>query len=110
MRKKTGLIFFPAFDWAISATHPEREERLLYTRDQVFEEGILDLPEIEEFTPRLATEHDIARAHFCVPGVKDQVLEAHRIAAGATLNLGDRIIAGDLRNGFAWFGLPATTP
>ena len=25
--KKTGLIFFPAFDWAISPTHPEREER-----------------------------------------------------------------------------------
>ena len=31
----TGLVFFPAFDWAISPTHPEREERLLYTRDQV---------------------------------------------------------------------------
>ncbi|MDM7920141.1 MAG: hypothetical protein QUS12_13375 [Methanosarcina sp.] len=29
--RKTGLIFFPAFDWAISPTHPEREERLLYT-------------------------------------------------------------------------------
>lgn len=101
MIKKTGLIFFPAFDWAISSTHPEREERLLYTRDQMFEEGVLDLPEIEEFSPRLATEHDIARAHFCVPGVKEQVLEAHRIAAGATLNLGDRIITGELKNGFA---------
>ena len=41
---KTGLIFFPAFDWAISPTHPEREERLLYTRDQIFEEGLMDLP------------------------------------------------------------------
>ena len=29
-----GVIFFPAFDWAISPTHPEREERLLYTQDQ----------------------------------------------------------------------------
>ncbi|WP_269850506.1 hypothetical protein [Methanosarcina horonobensis] len=37
--RRTGLIFFPAFDWAISPTHPEREERLLYTRDQIFEEG-----------------------------------------------------------------------
>jgi len=27
----TGLVFFPAYDWAISASHPEREERLLYT-------------------------------------------------------------------------------
>lgn len=34
---KTGLIFFPAFDWAISPTHPEREERLLYTRDQILD-------------------------------------------------------------------------
>ena len=52
--KKTGLIFFPAFDWAISPTHPEREERLLYTRDQIFEEGLMDLPEITEYKPRLA--------------------------------------------------------
>ncbi|AEF94267.1 histone deacetylase superfamily [Desulfotomaculum nigrificans CO-1-SRB] len=101
MIKKTGLIFFPAFDWAISATHPEREERLLYTRDQMFEEGILDLPEIVEYSPRLASEQDIARVHFCVPGVADQVVEAHRIAAGATLNLGDRIMAGEIHNGFA---------
>ncbi|WP_003544802.1 histone deacetylase family protein [Desulfotomaculum nigrificans] len=101
MIKKTGLIFFPAFDWAISATHPEREERLLYTRDQMFEEGILDLPEIVEYSPRLASEQDIARVHFCVPGVADQVVEAHRIAAGAALNLGDRIMAGEIHNGFA---------
>ena len=25
---KVGLIFFPAFDWEISPTHPERKERL----------------------------------------------------------------------------------
>jgi len=42
--RKMGLIFFPAFDWAITPTHPEREERLLYTRDQIFEEGLMDLP------------------------------------------------------------------
>ena len=39
----TGLVFFPAFDWAISPTHPEREERLLYTQDQVLEEGLFDV-------------------------------------------------------------------
>ena len=38
--KPLGLVFFPAFDWAISPTHPEREERLLFTRDQVLEEGL----------------------------------------------------------------------
>jgi len=31
--RPTGVIFFPAFDWAISPTNPEREERLLYTLD-----------------------------------------------------------------------------
>lgn len=40
MNKRTlGVVFFPAFDWAISPTHPEREERLLYTQDQLREEG-----------------------------------------------------------------------
>ncbi|MEW5952755.1 MAG: histone deacetylase [Bacillota bacterium] len=101
MSKKTGLIFFPAFDWAISPTHPEREERLLYTRDQIFEEGVMDLPQIREYTPRLATLHDIARVHFCVPRVQSQVKEAHLIAAGSALHLGDCIIGGEIRNGFA---------
>ncbi|MGQ9823741.1 MAG: histone deacetylase family protein [Desulfotomaculales bacterium] len=99
--KKTGIVFFPAFDWAISATHPEREERLLYTRDQIFEEGVLDLPQILEYPPRLATSHDISRVHFCVPRVQSRVTEAHLIAAGATMLLGDRIISGEIRNGFA---------
>jgi acetoin utilization deacetylase AcuC-like enzyme len=99
--KKTGVIFFPAFDWAISPTHPEREERLLYTRDQIFEEGLLDLPQIEEYPPKLATIHDIARVHFCVPRVQSQVTEAHLIAAGAAMSLGDSIMQGKIRNGFA---------
>lgn len=98
---KTGLIFFPAFDWAISPTHPEREERLLYTRDQIFEEGLMDLPEIEEYKPRLATTKDIARVHFCVPDVEAQITEAHLIAAGSVLTLADALERKDIRNGFA---------
>jgi acetoin utilization deacetylase AcuC-like enzyme len=98
---KTGLIFFPAFDWAISPTHPEREERLLYTRDQIFEEGLMDLPQIKEYKPRLATFKDIARTHICVPGVKDQVTEAHLIAAGACLTIADAVMSGEIKNGFA---------
>lgn len=98
---KTGLIFFPAFDWAISPTHPEREERLLYTRDQIFEEGLMDLPEIEEYKPRLATPKDISRVHFCVPNVEAQVTEAHLIAAGSVLTLVDAKEKGAIRNGFA---------
>ncbi|HWI54494.1 MAG TPA: histone deacetylase [Desulfobacteria bacterium] len=98
---QTGLIFFPAFDWAISPTHPEREERLLYTRDQIFEEGLMDLPQIKEYKPRLAEFKDIARTHFCVPRAKDQVSEAHLIAAGASLVIADALMKGEIRNGFA---------
>ncbi|MBO8137590.1 MAG: histone deacetylase [Desulfotomaculum sp.] len=101
MKNKTGLVFFPAFDWSIGPVHPEREERLLYTRDQIFEEGVLDLPEIVEYRPQVATPHEVARAHFCVPGVDDQVLVAHRIAAGAAIRLSDRIMNGEIKNGFA---------
>jgi len=98
---KTGLVFFPAFDWAIEPTHPEREERLLYTRDQIFEEGVMDLPEVAEMAPRLCHPHDILRTHFCVPDVASLTTEAHLIAAGAGQVLGDEILAGRLKNGFA---------
>ena len=55
-KKSLGLVFFPAFDWAISPTHPEREERLLYTRDQLFEEGIADIEGIQFYNPIIAHE------------------------------------------------------
>lgn len=42
-QNKLGLILFPAFDWRITPTHPEREERLLYTIDQIEEEGFLTM-------------------------------------------------------------------
>lgn len=99
--RKTGLIFFPAFDWAISPTHPEREERLLYTRDQLFEEGILDLPQIVEMKPRVAELKDIARVHFCVPDVEDQATAAHLVAAGSTLAIADAVLNKEIDNGFA---------
>ncbi len=98
---KTGLIFFPAFDWAISPTHPEREERLLYTRDQIFEEGILDNPKLVEYKPRLTEKADIQRVHFCVPDIETQTTTAHFISAGSALKLGDALMAGEIKNGFA---------
>lgn len=99
--KPTGVLFFPAFDWAISPTHPEREERLLYTRDQLFEEGIMDLPEIREYHPRLATSKDISRVHFCVPDVESRVTEAHLVSAGSTLVMADAFMQGEIKNAFA---------
>ena len=99
--KKTGLIFFPAFDWAISPTHPEREERLLYTRDQIFEEGLMDLPQIAEYKPRLADFRDIARVHFCIPDIEAQATIPHRISAGSCLVLADALMRGEVKNAFA---------
>ncbi len=99
--KPTGIIFFPAFDWAISPTHPEREERLLYTRDQIFEEGIMDLPEIREYHPRLATAKDVSRIHFCVPDVESRVTEAHMVSAGCAMVMADAFIQKEVKNAFA---------
>ncbi|QGT99434.1 Deacetylase [Candidatus Syntrophocurvum alkaliphilum] len=99
--KQTGLLFFPAFDWAITPTHPEREERLLYTRDLIFEEGVMDLQEIKEYQPRLAEIKDIARVHFCIPDIESQILKAHLIAAGGSLVMADAFFNKEIKNAFA---------
>lgn len=101
MADKLGLCFFPAFDWAISPTHPEREERLLYTRDQLFEEGVMDLPGIKEYRPGIASYKDIARVHFCLPDVASQVTEAHLIAAGGAITLAEAWRRGEVERAFA---------
>ena len=68
--RRLGVVFFPAFDWAISPTHPEREERLLYTRDQLLEEGLFDIPGITEHRLDMADHRQLARVHFCLPSVR----------------------------------------
>ena len=80
--RRLGVVFFPAFDWAISATHPEREERLLYTRDQLQEEGLFDIPGISEYRPSFASHAQLARAHFCLPSVGAVSTDSHLAAAG----------------------------
>ena len=99
--KPTGVIFFPAFDWAITPTHPEREERLLYTRDQIFEEGIMDMPEVSEYHPRLATVKEVSRTHFCVPDVESRVTQAHMVSAGSAMVMADAFMKGEVKNAFA---------
>ena len=89
MSKYTGLVFFPAFDWAISPTHPEREERLLYTRDQLLEEGVLDFPDIIEYKAKFADKQDILRTHFCLPSFENVITDAHLIAAGSAILIGE---------------------
>ncbi len=98
---RTGLVFFPAFDWAISENHPEREERLLYTQDQVFEEGLLDVEGIVEFKPDLATVGDIQRVHFCVPDELSVATESHLISAGGAKTIGTQVLEKKVERGFA---------
>lgn len=99
--KKTGLIFFPAFDWAISPDHPEREERLLYTQDQVFEEGLLDFPNIVEYKPGLATHADVNRCHICVPNAQHLTTNSHLISAGGAITAAQKVLTGEVDNAFA---------
>lgn len=100
-KNKLGLVFFPAFDWAISPTHPEREERLLYTQDQLFEEGIEDIEGIEFFNPILAEEKDIKRVHFCVPDVKARVTKSHLISAGGAIKAFQMVMEKKVDKAFA---------
>ena len=96
-----GLVFFPAFDWAISPTHPEREERLLYTQDQIFEEGLFDIEGVQEFKPEIATEKDIRRVHFCVPDVASVTTQSHMISAGGARTIAKAVLEKRIEKGFA---------
>ncbi len=100
-KHKTGLVLFPAFDWAISPTHPEREERLLYTQDQIIEEGLFDIDGIMEFKPDLVTLQDIQRVHFCVPDVWSVTTESHFISAGGAKTIGMAVLDKKIDRGFA---------
>jgi len=96
--KPFGLVFFPAFDWAISPTHPEREERLLYTRDQIVEEGLLDIPGIREYKPRLALAKDAERVHIGVPDISSLITDAHLVSAGGNQSFRAGAPAGSPRH------------
>ncbi|MCD6430743.1 MAG: histone deacetylase [Deltaproteobacteria bacterium] len=96
-----GVIFFPAYDWAISPTHPEREERLLYTQDQLREEGVFDLPNITEYKPEIATYADIERIHFCFPGPREVSTESHLVAAGGAIKAARLVMEKEVDRAFA---------
>lgn len=99
--KKTGIIFFPAFDWSLGESHPEREERLLYTQEQIFEEGIMDLPHIKQYSPGVASIGDVLRTQAILPKTEQHELDAHLIAAGSSIVLGNAIMNNEIANGFA---------
>lgn len=96
-----GVVFFPAFDWAISPTHPEREERLLYTRDQLKEEGLFDIEGITEYRPGLATKDDIRRVHFCLPSVSAVITDSHLASAGGAITAARLVLENREKKAFA---------
>ncbi len=98
---KLGLILFPAYDWAISPTHPEREERLLYTQDQITEEGIEDIENISFYNPEIASKKDIDRVHICYPGADELLTKSHFIAAGGAIKAFDLVLAKKTDKSFA---------
>ncbi len=101
VKNKLGLVFFPAYDWAITPDHPEREERLLYTQDQIIEEGLLDIEGIKEFKPILATFEDVARVHFAVPDIKTLATPSHLISAGGAIAAAEKYMEGLVKKSFA---------
>ncbi|MBO4369659.1 MAG: histone deacetylase [Desulfovibrio sp.] len=92
--RKLGVVFFPAFDWAISRTHPEREERLLYTKDQLKEEGLFDIQGITEYPPEFAKPSDLERVHFCLPTVANVSTESHLASAGGAITAARLVMDG----------------
>ena len=100
-KNSLGIIFFPAFDWAISPTHPERQERLLYTQDQLLEEGLFDIEGITEFKPDVASVEDVERVHFCFPDVPSVATRSHLISAGGAMKAADLVMEGRTDRAFA---------
>lgn len=98
---KVGLILFPAFDWCISPTHPEREERLLYTKDQLIEEGLEDIGNILFFNPELAEYQDVDRVHLCVPSSRKLLTESHLISAGGAIRAAKAVMKKEVKKAFA---------
>ncbi|QLA18155.1 histone deacetylase family protein [Desulfolutivibrio sulfoxidireducens] len=99
--RELGIVFFPAFDWAISPTHPERQERLLYTLDQLREEGVFDIPGIGEYKPDVATIDDVDRAHFCFPDTEGVASPSHLVSAGGAIRAGRLIMEKKAKRAFA---------
>ena len=117
---KTGFLYDPRFlDHDAGRGHPERSERLVSTMNWLESRGWFD--SLVRIDPAMAdpawieTVHDagyIARAEetcrsgapfldVADVGVSRRSSDIARLAAGGALALADRIIAGEVENGFA---------
>lgn len=100
-KRPLGVVLFPAFDWSIGPAHPEREERLLYTQDQLKEEGLFDVENVREFKPDVAEREDVERVHFCFPDVESVATTSHMIAAGGAIKAGRLVMQKKVERAFA---------
>lgn len=101
VKKKLGIILFPAYDWEISKTHPERKERLLYTQDQIFEEGLGDFENIVFYNPKIASEKALKRVHFIHSKLENIVTKSHLIAAGGAIKCLDLVMRKEVNKAFS---------
>ncbi|NIR29482.1 MAG: histone deacetylase [Gammaproteobacteria bacterium] len=117
---KTGFVYDPRFlEHQTEAGHPERAERLVATMDFLKRqpwfsalERVVPQPADRAWVEQVHSAEYIARAsEACRRGfshldvldvsISERSWDVALLAAGAALALGDRVIAGQIRNGFA---------
>lgn len=74
---------------------------MLFTRDQVVEEGLLDLPQIREYKPRMATIADLERVHIGVPDIASLITDAHLVSAGGAITAAEAVLRKETVRSFA---------
>jgi|Deesub1362A_J573_1020465.scaffolds.fasta_scaffold01830_5 acetoin utilization deacetylase AcuC-like enzyme len=116
----TGIVYHRKYlEYEQSATHPERKERLVYTMDQLLEEGIFDSPEIKILEPFEASIEDILEVHteeyvnFLIRksktgGIIDWdtnipvgLFDVAVLAAGGAIRAAEAVLKGEVKNAFA---------
>lgn len=123
LSKPTGLLYDDVYLRHLSgnATHPERPERLIFIREALDKEGLMQ--SLYPIHPRRVTEEELELVHkpsyialvrrelASVQGFRElstgdtvvskDSLEAAEFAAGGVLNAADAVMQGKVKNAFA---------
>ncbi len=102
-----------------SPTHPERRERLMYTMDQLREEGLMDHSDVDVVEPNKASMKDMRRVHteeyldklesMSERGTGSLSVDTHisrhtwdsaLLAAGGAIKAGELVMQGKYRDSF----------
>lgn len=73
----------------------------MYTRDQIVEEGLLDMAGIREYKPRLAELQDVNRVHIGVPDIASLITDAHLVSAGGAITAAEAVMGKEVERAFA---------